>query len=147
MTESVPLSELLSGTSPFKDLPEKDLLKALKGKVEDVSFETGRELIPQGTLPDSIFLIWDGSARLLGAAEEPVSLELLKPGSVVGWFSLSSALSCEWVRASAPLKALRIPADVFENLLRDHPAWASSLRSRTSLSALTLLHSARCAPT
>ena len=136
MPETASLSELLIGASLFKDLPEKDLLRALRGKVEEVLFETGQELIPQGELPDSIFLIREGTARLLGAAEEPVSLELLKTGSLVGWFSLANTVPCEWVRASAPLKALRIPADVFEKLLRDHPAWASSLRSRTSLSEL-----------
>jgi len=136
MPETAPLSELLIGASLFNDLPEKDLLRALSGKVEEVAFETGQELIPQGKLPDSIFLIREGTARLLGAAEEPVSLELLKTGSLVGWFSLANHLPLEWVRASAPLKALRIPVDVFEKLLRDHPAWASSLRSRTSLSEL-----------
>ena len=136
MPETAPLSELLIGTSLFKDLPEKDLVKALRGKVEECAFETGQELIPQGKLPDSIFLIREGTARLLGVAEEPVSLELLKNGSLVGWFSLANHLPLDWVRASAPLKALRIPADVFEKLLRDHPAWASSLRSRTSLSEL-----------
>jgi ATP-binding cassette subfamily B protein len=136
MPETAPLSELLIGTSLFKDLPEKDLLRALKGMVEECAFETGQELIPQGKLPDSIFLIREGTARLLGVAEEPVSLELLKTGSLVGWFSLANHLPLDWVRASAPLKALRIPADVFEKLLRDHPAWASSLRSRTSLSEL-----------
>ncbi|MFZ0615310.1 MAG: peptidase domain-containing ABC transporter [Chthoniobacterales bacterium] len=136
MPEIASLSELLIGASIFNDLPEKDLVKALRGKVEEVLFETGQELIPQGKLPDSIFLIREGTARLLGAAEEPVSLELLKTGSLVGWFSLANTVPCEWVRASAPLKALRIPADVFEKLLRDHPAWASSLRSRTSLSEL-----------
>ena len=136
MPEPAPLSELLTGASLFNDFPEKDLVKVLKGKVEECTFETGKELIPQGRLPDSIFLIREGSARLLGAAEEPVSLELLKQGSLVGWFSLACAFPCEWVRASAPLKALRIPADIFEKLLRDHPDWASSLRSRTSLSEL-----------
>ena len=136
MPETAPLSELLIGATLFNDLPEKDLVKALRGKVEDCAFETGQELIPQGKHPDSIFLIREGTARLLGAAEEPVSLELLKTGSLVGWFSLANTVPCEWVRASAPLKALRIPADVFEKLLRDHPAWASSLRSRTSLSEL-----------
>jgi ATP-binding cassette subfamily B protein len=136
MPETAPLSELLIGATLFNDLPEKDLVKALRGKVEEVAFETGQELIPQGKLPDSIFLIREGTARLLGVAEEPVSLELLKNGSLVGWFSLANHLPLDWVRASAPLKALRIPADVFEKLLRDHPAWASSLRSRTSLSEL-----------
>jgi ATP-binding cassette subfamily B protein len=136
MPETAPLSELLIGASLFQDLPEKDLLKALNGKLAECTFETGQELIPRGKLPEALFLIREGTARLLGAAEEPVSLELLKPGSVVGWFSLANHLTCEWVRASASLKALRIPADVFEKLLGDHPDWASSLSSRTSLSEL-----------
>ena len=108
MPETAPLSELLIGAPLFQDLPEKDLLKALNGKLAECTFETGQELIPRGKLPEALFLIREGTARLLGAAEDPVSLELLKPGSVVGWFSLANHLTCEWVRASASLKALRI---------------------------------------
>ena len=137
MLGTAPLSELLTGAIPLKDLPQEDLLNALKGKLAEISFQTGEELSAQESLPPSLYLITEGSARALGSSDEtPISLELIKPGSLVGWFSLATGVPCEWVRAASPVKALRIPAGVFEKLLKDHPEWAAQLRSQTSLSEL-----------
>jgi subfamily B ATP-binding cassette protein HlyB/CyaB len=137
MPAHAPLPDLLTGAIPLKDLPQEDLLNALKGKLGEVSFQTGEELSAQESLPPSLYLITEGSARALGSSDEtPISLELMKPGSLVGWFSLATGVPCEWVRAATPIKALRIPADVFEKLLKDHPEWASSLHSKTSLAEL-----------
>jgi subfamily B ATP-binding cassette protein HlyB/CyaB len=131
------LPDLLTGAIPLKDLPQEDLLNALKGKLVEVSFQTGEELSAQESLPPSLYLITEGSARALGSSDEtPISLELMKPGSLVGWFSLATGIPCEWVRAATPIKALRIPADAFRKLLKDHPEWADSLRSKTSLAEL-----------
>jgi len=81
-------------------------------------------------------LILEGSIHLLGEAEEAFSLELLNAGSLIGWFSPSHGRPCEWAQAASPVKALRIKADFFRKLLNDHPDWATSLRSQTSLSEL-----------
>jgi len=135
------LSELLTGASLFKELPKKDLHKILGDKLKEVSFETGKELISHEELPKSLYLILSGTARLLGSSGQPLSLELLQPGAIVGSFSLATGIPCEWVRAASPVKAVKIPGDVFEKLLKDHPDWASSLRSQTCLSELfPLIH-------
>jgi ATP-binding cassette subfamily B protein len=136
------LLELLKGTFPFKELPQKDLESCLSGKVVEISFQTGEELFSTGSLPQAVYLITAGSARALGNSDQtPISLELLKSGALVGWFSLATGVSCEWVRAASPVKALKIPTDVFEKLLKDHPDWASSLRSQSCLSELfPLIH-------
>lgn len=137
MPAHAPLPDLLTGAIPLTDLPEQNLLNALKGKLGEVSFQTGEELSAQESLPPSLYLITEGSARALGSSDEtPISLELIKPGYLVGWFSLATGIPCEWVRAASPVKALSIPADAFRKLLMDHPEWADSLRSKTSLSEL-----------
>ena len=131
------LLELLKGIFPFNELPQEDLLNALKGKLGEISFQTGEELSAQESLPTSLYLITEGSARALGISDEtPISLELIKPGSLVGWFSLATGIPCEWARAASPVKALRIPTESFLKLLKDHPDWADSLRSKTTLSEL-----------
>ena len=131
------LLELLKGIFPFNELPQEDLLNALKGKLGEISFQTGEELSAQESLPPSLYLITEGSARALGSSDEtPISLELIKPGSIVGWFSLATGIPCEWARAASPVKALRIPTESFLKLLKDHPDWADSLRSKTTLSEL-----------
>jgi ATP-binding cassette subfamily B protein len=129
--------DLLKGSFPFKELPQKDLESCLRGKVGEISFQTGEEFFPRGSLPQAVYLITEGSARALGSSDEtPISLELIKPGSLVGWFSLATGIHCEWARAASPVKALRIPNESFLKLLKDHPAWADSLRSKTSLAEL-----------
>lgn len=122
--------------SPFSDLPRPTLLAQLKGEVEEAFFKLGEEIIPKGEKPEFVFVLTEGSARLLGESELPLSLELIRSGKVIGWFSLASGVSCEWARAATPVKALRIPSKVFEKLLRDYPEWSGSLRLQTSISEL-----------
>lgn len=136
--DDTPISlESLVSADPFRALPANVLDSIVANGVQEISFKTGDELIAPGTLPQFVYFIQDGSARLLGDADgESVSLALLKPGTVVGWFPLANDIPCEWVRAAGPLKALRMPADNFEKLLDENPGWNLGLCSRTSLSEL-----------
>jgi ATP-binding cassette subfamily B protein len=129
-------SDLIGQAIPFRDLPPEALEKLVESS-EEVTFTTGEELIPLLTLPSHLYLILEGTARYLGELSgEPISLERIQQGSVVGWFSLATGVPCEWVRASGPLKALRIPAAAFSSLLDAHPGWNLGLCSSTSLSEL-----------
>ena len=123
--------------SPFSNFPKPALLAQLESKAEEAFFEIGVEIITKNEKSEFLFLITEGSVRLLGESDSaPASLELIKDGSVIGWFSLASGVSCEWVRAATPVKALKIPSKVFAKLLEDYPEWSESLRSQTSLSEL-----------
>jgi ATP-binding cassette subfamily B protein len=105
--------------------------------VSERHFQTGEVILSSGLSPEYLFLISEGSARSLApSADSPVSLELIKSGSLVGWFSLSSGIPCEWIRAASPVRAIQIPAASFQQLLRDHKEWAESLRTHTSLPEL-----------
>jgi ATP-binding cassette subfamily B protein len=129
-------SVLIGQAIPFKDLVGADLGRLIDAS-EEVTFTTGQELIPLSTLPSHLYLILEGTARYLGELSgEPISLERIQQGSVVGWFSLATGVPCEWVRASGTLKALRIPAAAFSSLLDAHPGWNLGLCSSTSLSEL-----------
>ena len=131
-----PTAELLSHPI-FKELDQKHLEKNFEGKVQEVTFGIGEELIASGASPSEIYLITEGSARSLAASDEaPVSMELLKPGSLAGCFSLVTGTTYEWVRSASAIKALKIPSGIFQKLLRENPDWASSLASRTCLSEL-----------
>ena len=130
------ISNLVGGAIPFSSLPNQDFLAALHDKITEVSFQTGEDIIHAKTPPRDIFLITEGSARTLGEGEQPVSLELIKSGTIIGWFSLVTGVPCEWVRAASPVKALRIPSKDFLNLCSSNPEWASSLRAGTSLPEL-----------
>ena len=109
---------LLSATAVFRGISKKDLESSLRNQIFEVSFQTGDE-INSPNARSGVFVLTEGSARILGAGDQPVSLELIKSGAPVGWFSLATRTPGEWVRAASPMKALRIPADVFEKLLKD----------------------------
>jgi len=136
MSDASLQTSLLISSDPFGDLPEKALRDLSVREITEQTFNTGDEMISQGVLPSEVLLVKEGSLRLLASSDQPVSLELLTSGQVVGWFSLATEAPCEWVRAASPVKTLRIPADTFRTLLKDHPGWAASLRSRTCLSEL-----------
>ena len=135
MSVSAHLPDLLTGTTLFNDIPQKELQEAL-GKVCEVTFTIGDLILTSGDMAADLYLIQEGSARLLGDSEEPVSLELLKAGTVIGWFSLSTGVPCEWVRAASPIRALKMPSEVFLDLCGRNPEWAASLRSKTCLAEL-----------
>jgi ATP-binding cassette subfamily B protein len=127
---------VLDNFYPFRDLNKKALEAFSAQCIAEQYFRTGDEVVSHEKLPNAIYLVREGSLRLVGESDQPVSLELLNSANAVGWFSLATGIPCEWVRAASPVKALKIPADVFESLLKDHPEWASSLRSQTCLSEL-----------
>jgi ATP-binding cassette subfamily B protein len=127
--------ESLFQVAPFKDLPES-ARQIVSRNIVECSFRIGEDVIPHDTLPDTVLFVTEGSLRVLGLMDQAFSLELLGAGQSVGWFPLVTGVSCEWVRAASALKTLSIPCDVFEKLLKDHPDWATSLRSRSSLSEL-----------
>jgi ATP-binding cassette subfamily B protein len=132
------ITELLSKSLPFQGLPKNDLESLLRGKITEISYQTGDEILAGNEVPSSIHIITEGSVRLLGSdkGEHPVSLELMNPGAVVGLFSLATRVPCEKVRAASSVKTLAIPA---ENILRFfalHPSWAEALHSKSSLGEL-----------
>lgn len=130
-------ANLFGKVEPFKDLLENELeVLARHQRIEETEFSTGAEIIACQRFPSDLHIITEGIVRLLGSSDQPLSLELIKPGQAVGWFSRATGVPCEWVRAGSHVRTLKIPADVFEKLLRDHPEWAASLRSRTSLAEL-----------
>lgn len=131
MSESSVLERLLADPV-FEGIPREGLEGP--SSVGEVVLGTGEELIALGTEHPDLFLIIEGSARVLGgSAEKPVSLELVRQGALVGWFSNVTGSSLEWVRASSPLKAVRIPSGWFRTLLGKHPGWAQALEARTSM--------------
>jgi len=131
------LTAFLIETSLFQGVPRHDLETALKGEFETVDCQIGEELIRRGEPSPDLYFVLEGTARTLGSlGDETVPLESLKQGSLIGWFPVITGVPCDWIRASSPVKALRIPSQIFLDLCAAHPAWATSLRTRTSLSEL-----------
>jgi ATP-binding cassette subfamily B protein len=134
---SDPASIDLSTVFPLQDLPMEVLEQVVPRGVSERLFQTGEDILPPDRSPEYLSLILEGSVRSLAPlGDSPISLELLKSGTLVGWFSLSSGIPFEWIRAASPVRAVQIPAASFKQLLRDHKEWAASLRAHTSLPEL-----------
>ena len=131
------ISESVLESPFFLGLSRQDLEKNLLGGNERIAFATGEDLITPGESPLFVYILLDGRARQLGGGGgELVSLELLNAGGLAGLFSLATGVHCEWVRASGPLNALKIPAEKVLGFFATHPEWHDALCSRTALSEL-----------
>lgn len=131
------LYEQLLESPVFEGISTEGLLGPEPESMTEVTLNTGEELIARGTEYPDLFLITEGSARVLGGSpEKPLSMELLKTGSLAGCVSNATGTSFEWVRASSPLKAVRISSAWFRALLAKNQAWAESLKTKTSVAEL-----------
>ena len=70
----------------------------------------GQPLLSSQNLPDRIFVLLEGEARLLGQHHgRPFTVERLGPGALVGLASLLRAEACEQVSASSDLVVASVP--------------------------------------
>jgi CRP-like cAMP-binding protein len=119
---------LLQGQPLLAGLSEKDLEGLLPESPRETSFVPGQEV--SGAENQGFLLITEGSARLLGGTpEDPVSLELLKPGALIGLDQLATGLPPDWVRASGPVKALILGESHLRSWLNEHPEVRVQLRN------------------
>ena len=94
------------------------IISALNVNVEEVDFEVGDCLLPQGGLPENLIYIKEGSARLICTeTSHPKSIIHLTPGDMVGLLSLLSTYTIEKnAIADRPIKGLLIKTDSIDYL-------------------------------
>jgi len=100
----------------------------------EILFSTGQDVTIVDSRQTHLYLITEGTARLLGGTEEDtVSLELLKEGSLIGLESMVCGESIEWVRASTVIKAEPIDISLFRKLLGEHADLLFRLQSQIGI--------------
>ena len=60
MSESLPIQdqvEAIARSFPFMDLPREEVSSALRGRVAEITFQTGEEILKPGELPSALYLI------------------------------------------------------------------------------------------
>ena len=86
---------------------------------ETIKFSIGQLVCTEKYLPGNIYLIKKGKARLITNYNDfDTTLKKLVPGDLIGLASLLKGKSCEEVRASEELIALRISDEKFCNLFK-----------------------------
>ncbi len=87
-------------------------------------------------MPAEVAILYEGQARLLGYAPQssvPVTLQLLKPGAIIGSTSLIRGVACETAIASTEATCLTFPAADFLALLELEPTFADAFYQRCTL--------------
>ena len=85
-------------------------------------FDGGEDIVVEGTLGDSLYLILSGTATVHIGGAETRPLATLKPGEFFGEMSLvEPAVRSATVRALEATELLRVPHYALSNLLEDDP--------------------------
>ncbi len=141
-------SELPAITAPERlALASLPLLQGLGADVRAVvedSFTTehyafGAMIVRQGDQADAMYVLVDGSARVLTTTDtgDEVPLNVLGPGTVFGDIALlSGGVRTATIRARTPVTALRLDRGLFVALVRRHPELAAEVQRQTALVAL-----------
>ncbi|MEY3299816.1 MAG: hypothetical protein RLZZ597_3076, partial [Cyanobacteriota bacterium] len=124
------LPQTLRAFPPFDRLPEA-VLTSLTQTATPLRYRVGQPMLRREVLSQQVIVILEGQARLLGydpRSQQPVTLQRLGPGEIVGAISLIRGQPCETVIASTEVVALNLPSYTFLQCLNDYPAFGSALR-------------------
>ena len=129
------IQEFLACTSPFSQL-SPSVLERLKEKFQLLRYRMGQSILIRETMPTQISIIYEGQARLLGydpRTQTPITLQILKPGEVLGWVSLMRGVPCETAIASTETICLTLPVAEFSALLAQESSLAAAFQERCAL--------------
>ena len=129
------IQEFLASIYPFNQLSITSV-EQIAAKLEPLRYRMGQAILVRETLPARIAILYQGQARLLGytpGAAAPDTLQLLKPGEIIGWTSLLRGVPCETAIASVETLCLTLKASDFLSLLEHEPTIANAFRNYCSL--------------
>ena len=115
------IKKIISSISIFKSLATHSLEK-LENQCQLVQYKIGQPICDSKIIPNKVFLILKGEARLL-IQDKNKTLSLLKMGvgSFIGLGSLLRVSACEDVSASSQTTVLSIPDKLIVNLYETEP--------------------------
>ena len=100
------IKDIVSSISILKDVSNKVLSEIIED-IEFIRFKIGQPIFSHDIIPNKIFFILDGEARLIYNDKNKSSTLLkLSKGSFIGLGSLLRISGCETVIASSELKVL-----------------------------------------
>jgi HlyB family type I secretion system ABC transporter len=129
------IQEFLASIYPFSQLSITSI-ELLAAKLEPFRYRMGQAILVRETLPARVAILYFGQARLLGyapGASAPDTLQLLKPGEIIGWTSLLRGVPCETAIASVETLCLTLKASDFLSLLELEPAITNAFCNHCSL--------------
>ncbi len=124
----------ISGKEPYSYLSDQDF-SSLTADSKVLRFEPGQIILRPDELPSSVFLIFEGSVRLLAKRpdnQEAFTLDKRGSGQLLGWASLLRGSPCEWVMASESTTVISFSASEFIRLCTTNDLFYDAFRSLSS---------------
>ena len=110
-------------------------LKELCELLQPLRYRMGQVILRRETMPAQVLFLMEGQARLLGQipkATSPITLEILKSGSIVGWISLIRNTPCETVIASVESTCLALDVSDFWRFCDRDPAFKAAFTDKAA---------------
>ncbi|WP_416666724.1 peptidase domain-containing ABC transporter [Egbenema bharatensis] len=129
------VQDFLATIPPFDQLSPAGLAY-LTDRFQLLRYRMGQAVLIRDKLPAQLSILYEGRVRLLGhdpRTQRPVTLELLKPGAIIGWVGLIRGVACETVIASDETICLTLAASDFLALLEREPQIALAFRQQCPL--------------
>ena len=135
------VQEFLASTSPFARLSQAAVSRLVK-ELQPLRYRIGQAIFTQERLPHQLAIVYEGRVRLLATDPQTKitsTLQVLDPGSSLGWVGLLRGIPCETAIASTETICLTLPAAEFLGWLEREPVLDRAFRDRTSLAEIFAL--------
>ena len=129
------VEEFLTERHPFDRLSQETLKNSVVGKCQLLGYKTGQPLFERDKMPTQIAIIYEGQARVLGLeqrSQRNTSLQVVGPGTVLGWVGAIRGIPCETAIASTDLIAITLPVEDFLALVAAEPAFGEVFTDHAS---------------
>ncbi|MGK7925077.1 MAG: peptidase domain-containing ABC transporter [Spirulina sp.] len=113
------ICEFLRAIPPFDQLPDNKL-RHWSERFQFLRYRLGQPILDGDTLPYQIVILVEGQARLLGKrpySKEPLTLQRVQPGEILGWAGSIRGIPCETAIASIESIGIGLHAREFLRLL------------------------------
>ncbi|MFM7886480.1 MAG: cyclic nucleotide-binding domain-containing protein [Pseudanabaena sp.] len=137
MTTQIHAIQELLDRIPLLQTIDRQLLTELSDRLQPLRYRMGQVILRRETMPAQIMFLWEGQARLLAQIQQttsPITLEILKPGAIIGWASLIRNLPCETAIASIESICFALDTRDFLQFCDRDPAFKAAFSNQISVS-------------
>jgi len=128
--------EFITTLEGFEQLPTEVIIN-LSENLEAWRYRIGQKIIGNESIPQKIIILYEGQVRLLGyepQTQAAITLNLLKPGAIIGEISCLRQVACEIAIASTEVICLALNVEEYFRLLSDYPGFANTRQNRSNIS-------------
>jgi ATP-binding cassette subfamily B protein len=129
------IQEFLTTVEPFVRLSSEALTR-VAARCQLLRYRMGQPVLVRDKMPAQVSIVYEGRVRLLGydpRTQRPTTLQVLKPGDLLGWVGLVRGIPCETAIASEESICLSFPALEFLALMGGEPRFADYFRNHCAL--------------